>query len=165
MIKHACPPGCNPESLSEQCSRRTLPYTEHHHLKPICHFLHPSQSSCVVSKPASCSPVFFYRPGSQPPLTSLLILLANESTGTLPGIDCLLLNSENLKGSKYKSFFPLHFSIFIFLLTYSCLTMFWVYHKLIQVYIYMCVCVCVCVFFFRLFHYKLLQDIEYSSPH
>ena len=106
---------------------------------------------------------FFYRPGSQPPLTSLLILLANESTGTLPGIDCLLLNSENPKGSKYKSFFPLHFSIFIFLLTYSCLTMFWVYHKLIQVYIY--ICVCVCVFFFRLFHYKLLQDIEYSSPH
>ena len=104
---------------------------------------------------------FFYCPGSQPPLTGLLILLANEYTGTLPGIDCLLLNSENLKGSKYNSFFPLHFSIFIFLLKYNCLTMFWVYHRLIQIYIY----VCVCVFFFRLFHYKLLQDIECSSPH
>ena len=29
----------------------------------------------------------------------------------------------------------------------------------------MCVCVyvCVCVFFFSLFHYVLLQDIEYSA--
>ena len=59
-----------------------------------------------------------------------------------------------------------------FFLKYSRFTVFQVYSKVIQLYMcmYVCVCVCVCVcvyvcvcIFQILFHYRLLQDIEYSS--
>ena len=49
---------------------------------------------------------------------------------------------------------------FNFLLKYSWFTMFQVYSKVIQFYIYV---KRIYIFFFSLFHYRLLQDIAYSS--
>ena len=61
VIKHACPPGCNPESLSEQCSRRILPYAKHHHLKPICHF-YILPRALVLSPNLPPAVLFFFLP-------------------------------------------------------------------------------------------------------
>ena len=56
-----------------------------------------------------------------------------------------------------------YFLIFIFLLTYSWCTMFQVYSSDSVTYTYTYICINTCILFQIIFHYKLLQDIEYSS--